>query len=154
MCRTPREAGCVMRWTALPRYGKKTRTGLFFVPSRRRCFPRSYGFPAGNVPVSDNIPAGFAVTFLAHFFACPDLFCYLCAAKPGQLPPMRSDASVTAPAVARLRADGRFAGVLWNNSTSVWNYSTDFCIYLIWYLVDILLSINVLMGCLQFWRKV
>lgn len=103
MCRTPREAGCVMRWTALPRYGKKTRTGLFFVPSRRRCFPRSYGFPAGNVPVSDNIPAGFAVTFLAHFFACPDLFCYLCAAKPGQLPPMRSDASVTAPAVARLR---------------------------------------------------
>jgi hypothetical protein len=43
---------------------------------------------------------------------------------------------------------------LWNNSTSVWNYSTDFCIYLIWYLVDILLSINVLMGCLQFWRKV
>ena len=27
--------------------------GLFFVPSRRRCFPRSYGFPAGNVPVSD-----------------------------------------------------------------------------------------------------
>lgn len=109
MCRTPREAGCVMRWTALPRYGKKTRTGLFFVPSRRRCFPRSYGFPAGNVPVSDNIPAGFAVTFLAHFFACPDLFCYLCAAKPGQLPPMRSDASVTAPAVARLRADGRFA---------------------------------------------
>ena len=106
-----------MRWTALPRYGKKTRTGLFFVPSRRRCFPRSYGFPAGNVPVSDNIPAGFAVTFLAHFFACPDLFCYLCAAKPGELPPMRSDASVTAPAVARLRADGRFAGVLWNNST-------------------------------------
>ena len=103
MCRTPREAGCMMRWTALPRYGKKTRTGLFFVPSRRRCFPRSYGFPAGNVPVSDNIPAGFAVTFLAHFFACPDLFCYLCAAKPGQLPPMRSDAPITAPAVARPR---------------------------------------------------
>lgn len=66
MCRTPREAGCVMRWTALPRYGKRP-YGSFFVPSRRRCFPRSYGFPAGNVPVSDNIPAGFAVTFLAHF---------------------------------------------------------------------------------------
>lgn len=73
MCRTPREAGCVMRWTALPRYGKKTRTGLFFVPSRRRCFPRSYGFPAGNVPVSDNIPAGFAVTFLGAFFRLPGL---------------------------------------------------------------------------------
>jgi hypothetical protein len=55
------------------------------------------------VPVSDNIPAGFAVTFLVHFFACPDLFCYLCAAKPGQLPPMRSDAPITAPAVARPR---------------------------------------------------
>ena len=66
---------------------------------------------------SDNIPGGFAVTFLVQFFACPDLFCYLCAAKPGRLPPMRSDAPVTAPAVARRRADGRFAGVLWNNST-------------------------------------
>ena len=66
---------------------------------------------------SDNIPGGFAVTFLVQFFACPDLFCYLCAAKPGRLPPMRSDAPVTAPAVARPRADGRFAGVLWNNST-------------------------------------
>ena len=66
---------------------------------------------------SDNIPGGFAVTFLVQFFACPDLFCYLCAAKPGRLPPMRSDAPVTAPAVARPRAGGRFAGVLWNNST-------------------------------------
>ena len=92
---------------------------VFFLCPSDGMFPRDYGFPAGTVPASDNIPGGFAVTFLVQFFACPDLFCYLCAAKPGRLPPMRSDAPVTAPAVARRRADGRFAGVLWNNSTQM-----------------------------------
>lgn len=153
MCRTPREAGC-RKVDSVPRYGKKDRTGLH-IPSRRRCFPRSYGFPAGNVPVSDNIPAGFAVTFLAHFFACPDLFCYLCAAKPGQLPPMRSR-------MRRLRlrpsqdsgqtdALPGCCGIIPHGCRII---PQIFCIYLIWYLVDILLSINVLKGCLQFWRKV
>lgn len=91
---------------------KKTRAGLFLCPSDGM-FPRDYGFPAGTVPASDNIPGGFAVTFLVQFFACPDLFCYLCAAKPGQLPSMRSDASVTVPAVASPRQTDALPGVLW-----------------------------------------
>ena len=83
-------------------------------------FPRDYGFPAGTVPASDNIPGvkgigeKTALTLVQNFGTLEGVYEHI---DDKLIKPKQRERPVTAPAVARPRAGGRFAGVLWNNST-------------------------------------